>query len=111
MVWPQPLPRGAPGQGWSWGIEAGMTRTWDSSGGGGVRREGEGLQPFGGCCDVTAHIGEPRLMYWGGRAPPSPTVTHSWGGRGAPSIQCQPWGPRRAPTQEYLVTGYLVRKS
>lgn len=79
--------------------------------GGGVSR-GEGLQPLFGTCRHSGHTGEPTLVCWGQRGPPPrPMVTHSWGGRGAPSIQCQPWGPRRAPTQEYLVTGYLLRKS
>lgn len=38
-------------------------------------------------------------------------VTHSWGGKGTPSVQCQPSGPRWAPTQESLVIWYFLRKS
>lgn len=74
---------------------------------------GEGLQPLWRLLWYhVGHTGGPMLACWGQRGrPPRPTVTHSWGGRGVPSIQCQPWGPRRAPTQEYLVTGYLLRKS
>lgn len=72
---------------------------------GGVSRE-EGPSPSVACAVMSF------WSYWRQRGHPSqPMVTHSWGDSGAPSIHCQPWGPRRAPTQEYLGTGYLLRKS
>ena len=87
------------------GAETGNGRRIQINSGGGVSGK-EGLEPSS----------VPAVMsfwsHWGQRGhPPRPTVTYKWGGSGAPSIQCQPWGPRWAPTHEYLVTGYLLRKS